>query len=39
MFLLLISKKKKIQEWISVLYYAAKKEGGAKNGVFLKISE
>ena len=34
-----ISKKKKIQEWISVLYYAAKKEGGAKNGVFLKISE
>jgi hypothetical protein len=34
-----ISKKKKLQEWISVLYYAAKKEGGTKNGVFIKISE
>jgi len=34
-----ISKKKKLEEWISVLYYAAKKEGGTKNGVFIKISE
>lgn len=34
-----ISKKKKLQEWVSVLYYAAKKEGGTKNGVFIKISE
>jgi hypothetical protein len=31
-----ISKKKKLEEWISVLYYAAKKEGGTKNGVFIK---
>lgn len=34
-----ISKKKKLKEWISILYYSAKKEGGSKNGVFLKISE
>mgnify|MGYP001160321067 CR=1 FL=1 len=32
-----ISKKRKMVEWCTVLYYGAKKEFSQKNGPFLKI--
>ena len=32
-----ISKKKKMKEWCTALYYGAKKEFGSSNGPFLKI--
>ena len=32
-----ISQKKKFNEWLSVLYYGAKKEFSDTNGPFIKI--
>lgn len=34
-----ISALGKLEEWISILYYSAKKEGGSDQGVFIKLAD